>query len=373
MHDRIRVLNQGDEYGNDMVARIRLTSGREILALATKNFYAGDWDFGPTWNYVVDAERPFLVDAGRRGMGPRLMEMMKLARVEAADLDFVLLSHGHEDHDGGLFELTQATHLEIRAHETYRMLNLVAPAQAPSSQMTNYPASCWHCPMPESFAQKHCLDYHLERATLKAAPITQGDSYFGQGISLMHVPGHSPDCLALVIDDEVILSGDTILPEITTHPTRETNFQATQSMLPSHYTAADQLYGLVAYICSVKRLREVSRRLPNLTVLPGHRLFSNGTWNLLNLGVRCDELIEHHIQRCADILAVVDSRPRTPEEIAREHFEPRLLKGLGMDLAINEVLSHCELLERSGDAVWAEGRVVSTGSRRFDSFIKDIH
>jgi glyoxylase-like metal-dependent hydrolase (beta-lactamase superfamily II) len=226
--------------------------------------------------------------------------------------------------------------------------------------------------MPEFFAQKHCLDYHKEREALKVTSVGSGDGELGRGISVFHVPGHSPDCLALLIDNEVMLTGDSILPEITTHPTREAYFQGTKSVLPSHYTAAEQLYGLRAYIRSVKHLREVSHRLPNLTILPSHRLFSNGTWNLLNLGQRCDELIQHHMQRCSDIIGLVGSEPKTPEEIAREHFEPRLLKGFGINLAVNEVLSHCELLGRCGDVTWTDGKVLSTGKRGFQSFIEDI-
>ena len=169
-----------------------------------------------------------------------------------------------------------------------------------------------------------------------------------------------------------MLTGDTVLPEITPHPSREQYFENTKCMLPSHYADANQLYGLRAYIRSIKRLREIADRFPNLTVLPGHRFSSNGKFNLMDLGLRCDELIEHHIQRSSDILKLVTSTPKTPEEIAHEYFEPDLLKGFGMYLAINELLSHFELLELSGDVVWTDGKVVSTGNRGFEGLIEDI-
>lgn len=372
LHDRMRILHPGDDSGNDMIVKISLSSGREIFALGTKNLYAGDWDLGPTWNYVVSSDKPFLVDAGRRGTGPRLLEMMEYADIKADDLDFVILSHGHEDHDGGLFAVTQATGIEVRAHETYQCLIEIAPSRAPSARVANYPAFCWYCPMSDSFAQKHCLEYHRERRSFKVTSIDHENADLGDGISVLHVPGHAPDCLAFVIDDELMLAGDTILPEITPHPTREAYFQGTKRMLPSHYDRADQLYGLRAYIRSVKRIRSIATELPDLAVLPAHRLFYHGNWNLPDLAVRCDELIEHHIQRCADILDLVDTQPKTPEEIAHEHFEPQLLKGSGIHLAIGEVLSHCELLEGSGDIVWDEGRVTSSGTRSFESLIKDI-
>ena len=372
LYDQMRILHRGDDYGNDMIVKISLSTGREIFAFATKNLYAGDWDLGPTWNYVVSSDKPFLVDAGRRGTGPRLLEMMEYAGIKADDLDFVILSHGHEDHDGGLFALTEATGLGVKAHETYQGLIEVAPSRAPSARVAQYPAFCWYCPMSDSFAQKHCLEYHRERRSLKVTSIAHENYDLGKGVSVLHVPGHAPDCLAFVIDDEVMLAGDTILPEITPHPTREAYFEGTQCMLPSHYVRADQLYGLRAYLRSVKRLRSISRRLPGLPVLPAHRLFSPGTWNLPDLAVRCDELIQHHIQRCSDIVNLVNAQPRTPEEIAHEHFEPRLLQGSGIHLAINEVLSHCELMELSGDIVWDKGKVTSTRKQGFESLIRDI-
>ncbi|MBI4963128.1 MAG: MBL fold metallo-hydrolase [Desulfomonile tiedjei] len=373
LDDRITIVNPGDEYRNGMIVKISVSTGRDIFALATKNVYSGDWDVGPTWNYLIASDRPFLVDAGRRGMASSLMEMMEFVGIPANKLDSVVLSHGHEDHDGGLFALTQAAGVEIKAHETYQTLAAVAPSQAPLPEVSNYPASCWRCPMPNSFTQKNCHDYHRERETLNVTPICDENYDLGQGISVLHVPGHSPDCLAFVIDDEVMLTGDMILPEITPHPTREQHFEAAQRVLPSRYDEAAQLYGLRAYIRSVKRLREVSRRVPGLVGLPAHRLFSNGRCNVLTLSVRCDELIQHHIQRCSDILGLVGSQPMTPVEIAHGHFQPQLLNGFGINLALDEVLSHCEILEHSGDITWVDGKVVSTGKRGFETFINDIH
>ena len=55
------------------------------------------------------------------------------------------------------------------------------------------------------------------------------------------------------------------------------------------------------------------------------------------------------------------------------HFEPNLLKGFGFKLAENEVRSHLELLEKSGDVEWSmEDKVMRTGSTRFEQFIMSI-
>jgi hypothetical protein len=49
------------------------------------------------------------------------------------------------------------------------------------------------------------------------------------------------------------------------------------------------------------------------------------------------------------------------------------LKGFGFKLAENEVRSHLELLEKSGDVEWSmEDKVMRTGSTRFEQFIMSI-
>ncbi|MDD5204981.1 MAG: hypothetical protein PHS17_06145, partial [Desulfobacterales bacterium] len=93
--EKIRIIHQGDPNGNGWTVRIKLPSGRNVFALATENVYGGDWDLGPTWNYLVQTENPFLVDTGRYGMGGRLLEMIDQTGLSVQDLKTITLSHGH--------------------------------------------------------------------------------------------------------------------------------------------------------------------------------------------------------------------------------------------------------------------------------------
>ena len=355
-----------------MIIRIRVSSGRDIYGFATENFYSGDWSLGPTWNYLVTSEKPFLLDTGRRGQGKKLLEMMRDVGMDG--IGFVALSHGHEDHDGGLYEVVGATGAKIVAHKTYQTLIGTHPDRAPSASKRGFPASCWDCSMPASFYAKHCLRYHEERWLLQVGDIDELPAQLDEGISVMHVPGHSPDAVALRVDDEVVLVGDTILPDITPHPTREETFNFTRGLLPLEYSEADQLYGLRAYIRSLRRLGAINGGNAETLVLPAHRLFHKGAWKSFALQERVPELIEHHVQRCGDILAILAAGPKTAEDIAREHFEPKLLEGFGIDLAINEILSHCELLQLAGDVVSGpEGAMQRVGDDRFEPFVASLH
>lgn len=372
--DRINVVQPGSGNGNNTIVQLNLPSGRTIIGLATENNYGGEWDLGPTWNYIVGPERPFLVDTGKSGMGQRLLEMMARFGIKGPDLDFVLISHGHEDHDGGLAELVASTGIPVKAHSIYERLIRNYPQKAPFPFKKDFSASCWHCFMPESFTRVHCLDYHRERHELIVEGMNQFPAVLREEILVHHLPGHTPDSLAVQIGEEALIVGDILLPEITPHPTQERFFQLTKPLLPSSYTQGSLIYGLRAYLESLKRLGELAAAFPRLIVLPGHRLFNNQQWNVMDLKTRVDEIREHHVQRCGAIITILQKGSQTAEEVALEHFDSKLLKGFGLQMAFNEILSHAEFLQFAGDIRIDENhKMVSLGTSHFESLIGDLH
>ncbi|UCG09037.1 MAG: MBL fold metallo-hydrolase [Desulfobacterales bacterium] len=370
-HYKLEVIHQGDESGNDMTVKYRLPSGLEIFGLPTMNFYGGHWDLGPTWNYAVMADKPFLVDSGRFGQGQKLVGMMDSVGIDPEDLEFVLISHSHEDHDGGLAELVKSTRLKVKAHAIYDLLIRKYPRKAPAGYKEDFPAKCWHCFMPESFYTRNCRDYHKVFQELEVDRLGDGKYSLGANIHTYHLPGHSPDCLAVLLGDEAIIVGDIVLPDITPWPTREAMYDEVADIIRADYTRPQAIFGLQRYIKSLKKLAEIARLHPDVLVLPAHRLYYNGRWNPIYLEDKVNELRQHHIQRCAAILDILSDGPMIADDIARHHFDPGLLEGLGSLMAANEVISHCELLIHSGDVVaLEENKYAATGSTNFEA---DIH
>ena len=69
-----------------------------------------------------------------------------------------------------------------------------------------------------------------------------------------------------------------------------------------------------------------------------------------------------------DILEIAAKPPSTLEDIAAQHFPPRLLKGLGKNLAINEISAHIEILEECEDVRWTGpemNAIQPTGTNNF--------
>ncbi len=367
------VIHQGDENGNEMVVKFQLPSGLEIVGLPTKNFYGGHWDLGPTWNYAVMADQPFLVDSGRFGQGRHLVGMMESAGISAKDLEFVLISHSHEDHDGGLAELVESSRLKVKAHAIYDLLIRQYPENAPAGYRENFPAKCWHCPMPESFWSKNCLDYHRVLKDLKVDAIGDGENVLANNIRSYHLAGHSPDCLAVLLGEEAIIVGDIVLPDISPWPTCLALFDEVAEIIKPEYTEPEAIFGLQRYIKSLKKLEAIGLQYPEILVFPAHRFYYNNQWSGVHLAERAKELITHHIERCAAILEILNSHPKTAEEIAREHFDAKLLEGFGSMMAANEVISHCELLIASGDVEAVDGNnYAATGNTDFKIYIASL-
>jgi glyoxylase-like metal-dependent hydrolase (beta-lactamase superfamily II) len=368
-----QIVRSGDENGNGMIVRFRLPSGLEVIGAPTGNFYGNGWDLGPTWNYAVLADRPFLVDSGRYGQGENLLAMLDAAGVRITDLAFVLVSHGHEDHDGGLAELVAMTRLTVRAHTVYSRLIRRCPEFAPAGHKHLFPAKCWHCFMPESFSTASCLDYHRALDGLTVQAVGDGRTRIGAGVETLHLPGHSPDCLAVMIGDEAVIVGDIVLPGITPWPTREAAHAEVAPVIGEDYADPESLFGLRRFIRSLDTLRRAAAANPEVLVLPAHRLYFKGGWNGLRLAERIDELIAHHRARCEAILEILQGGALSVERIAQGYFEEKLLKGFGRLMAANEILSHLELLAAAGDVSMAGGvEVHATGTSNYDGLIASL-
>ncbi len=147
----------------------------------------------------------------------------------------------------------------------------------------------------------------------------------GREWSVMTVFGHSPEQVTLQAGADILISGDEVLPRITSNVS----------------VWSEQPLGnpLRLYLESIERYRPLA---PDTLVLPSHNLPFRG------LHERLDQLQRHHAERLDVALAALD-RPRSGAEIVPVLFAREMdLHQLGF--AIGEALAHLHYLEWQGRA-----------------------
>lgn len=143
--------------------------------------------------------------------------------------------------------------------------------------------------------------------------------------------GHAPEHVSLYCADiDTLISGDMLLPRISTNVSV---FAAT----PHDDPLGRFLHSISAF-----------KRLPEATlVLPSHgRPFRN-------IDLRVDQLISHHDERCAELLAAC-TEPRSAGEILTTLF-PRELDTHQVMFAMGEAIAHLNHLEHKGALVGRQG------------------
>ena len=327
---------------------MRLVVGKshKLRTRAGKAFYgigvpqAWDTPLGPTWSYLIEGETLTLVDTGCNGSIHHLEAGLDAIGYPLSAIGRVVITHGHIDHDGGCFDVLARSGAELWAHEVYGSLLGISRLGVEEDfrrRLGGFPEL-----RDEPFEALLKQYYELGSRLTVANLVTDG--YSPDGLTFYYTPGHSPDELCIRFQD-VLFSGDHILPQITPHPSVGSNHRKFRDRLPPGYRAANECFGLKAYLRSLKR---VSTLGDEVTVMPAHRAYYKGKFNLIGLE-RAGEIIEHHRDRFHRILELLGNGPLDMDSITRKYFSSRQLDGRNYFLAFAEVVSHIEFLEEAGD------------------------
>lgn len=363
------VVKQGKDNGEGMIVRSETTRGTAIFGLAIPNVYShADWDLGPTWCYVIVNKHITLIDTGRRGNYDLFSSLLDSIDLHLRDLDRIVITHSHEDHDGNLAEIMHSTGATLCAHPIYPSMISYYPDIHDGALYPDRPGSCRLCEMPDKFARQ-CLTYQEQRSLLVVDCLIEDNASFEEdNLYFIHTPGHTPDSLCIVLEDEALFTGDSLLPDITPHPSLAHAFEANVRILPKDYRRQNSVYGLMKYIESLNRIAFLPHQ-PFDATFTAHRLFYDGRFNLIHTPPdRAKEIIQFHRDRCRSIVEIAQDKDCTLKEIAKRHFPPSLLKGGGESMAVRELRAHTEILEDCGDIQWAgpnKDQVHVTGTTHF--------
>lgn len=114
------IIRTGNPNGEGMTIKYPTSVGTEIFALGIPNTWSGKgWALGPTWCYLIISDKVILVDTGRYGTLGALKDLLSVIGKRITDIDAVIPTYCHEDHDGNIAQIQRETNVDVWAHRLY--------------------------------------------------------------------------------------------------------------------------------------------------------------------------------------------------------------------------------------------------------------
>ncbi len=267
-----------------------------------------------------------------------LVHGLRRAGGDVSEVVGAVVTHIHPDHFGLVERLKENSVAWIATHAAERSHVAIDDdaRDAFLAKMKQWLIDCG-CPDSELDALANDADEVRSRLATRYPDVLLQDNDEVPGTNgeliALHTPGHTHGHLCLVdVERHILFTGDHVLPRVTP------NVSWRPDVDPDP---------LMDFISSMERLRWYGDYL----VLPGHE------WAFDNLNARLEELGRHHVERLAEVAAVVEGGAHTTWEVTsrvrwRRPFatlEPRARRS-----ALGETGSHLIRLT-------ALGRLVANG------------
>jgi glyoxylase-like metal-dependent hydrolase (beta-lactamase superfamily II) len=288
--------------------------------------------------YLLTGEPLTLIDTGPNS--GTALDYLERALAEQGlrieDLELIVLTHQHMDHQGLLEILARRSGAEVAAFAPlapwiadYRASTAADDAFAQAMMRRHGVPDDVNTLLGLLAAGLHAYG---SRGTVSVA-LEDGDTLAmgGRDFSVHHRPGHSPSDLVFYdADSGVLVAGDHLLAHISS------NALVTRSLTGTGDDARPT--PLIEYSRSLRATREMQVSV----VLPGHGETITDHAGLI--GTRLDE----HERRAAKILELISEQPMTAHAIAQRIWgEIAITQAY---LTLSEVLGHLDMLLADGTA-----------------------
>jgi len=272
---------------------------------------------------LVDVGSGFMDSNEQLAEGLALIHSQFNEDISWENLTHILITHGHIDHFGGLHFVHQHTKAPIGIHhlDAKVLMHYEERVALMSKRLGQYLIEAG---VSDAYREELINTYMINKQLFSSLPpdfnYFEVDMKIGR-LEILHVPGHCPGQVIIRLDD-VLLSGDHILPVNTPHQAPE---RLSLNM------------GLGHYLDSLEKTRRWDNGVQH--VIGGHGE------PIHDLHQRIDEIEQFHRDRLGEILDCLDES-KTLAEISRALFPD--VEGYHKLLAVEEAGAHIEYLAQIG-------------------------
>ncbi len=281
---------------------------------------------GPVNAYLLPGPPVTLVDCGPKTDEARaaLEAGLERAGVRLAQIERLVITHGHIDHFGLAGTVADAGGARVYAHQAD-----VPKLTADRSFVEPLRALIAEAGFEPGLADTLIDVLRRYRKQFDAITpgylLADGDRLEFQdgGLEVLHTPGHAQGHICLR-DGDALVSGDLLLEEISPNPVIEFDGDGRRlRMLP-------------AYLRSLHRVAALAPAL----AYPGHGE------PITAPGARIGEILHHHDERKEHLARMLAGRAWTLRELAAAWYPDIDL--FNLFLALSEIVGHLDLLEDEG-------------------------
>ena len=158
---------------------------------------------------VSDREYTLLIDAGNKGKGPYLEEVLKKAGLDVTDIDMIIITHSHYDHVGALAEIRDSSGTIVLIHRE--------EGDFLASGCTPFPEGTMICSKVINRIGGLFLSEKAQYTPVNADILIDGECELiepGYSVKIISTPGHTAGSVCVIVNNESAFVGDTLFNAI---------------------------------------------------------------------------------------------------------------------------------------------------------------
>lgn len=262
--------------------------------------------------------------------GPKTADALSMLHyIDLKSIKNIVVTHGHIDHHGLAHYIKEMTNCGVFVHKN-DLLSVSDYRNELERKSKEYRKFLKKSGISIEFIlnfAKYYKAFEEYGENCEAEPLEDTFETEKGVLQVIHTPGHTSGSCCFLLND-VLYSGDTLLPTISTNP--------------SIHSIFDEQCGLKPYEESLKEISQLELE----KVLPGHGPI------IVDHKKRIQEILHEHNQRKKKVMSSLSKNPQTLVQVTKKVFGDVPLTEV--ILALAECYDHLKMLEKEGSVKVSE-------------------